>query len=149
MDLPPFAQMLTIHPQHTQINDTQEDMAEVGGLALLYDPVQTAMGQLTVRAFRRLRTPASKCVGLRVLRVVCLFMCACNRREGRYRAPATIPTDHYQPTNPTTRPIQRREEAEAVGSFKDLLEEIPVTLRNPGIVSALLFDMQVRARQSL
>lgn len=34
-----------------------------------------------------------------------------------------------------------------MGSFKDLLEEIPVTLRNPGIVSALLFDMQVRARQ--
>ncbi len=37
-------------------------MAEVGGIALLYDPVQTAMGQLTIRAFRRLRTPANKCV---------------------------------------------------------------------------------------
>lgn len=31
-----------------------------------------------------------------------------------------------------------------MGSFRDLLEEIPVTIRNPGIVSALLFDMQVR-----
>ncbi len=31
-----------------------------------------------------------------------------------------------------------------MATFKDLLEEIPVTLRNPGIVSALLFDMQVR-----
>lgn len=37
-------------------------MAEVGGIALVYDPVQTAMGQLTVRAFRRLRAPANKCV---------------------------------------------------------------------------------------
>lgn len=31
---------------------------------------------------------------------------------------------------------------QAVSSFQQLLEEIPVVIRNPGIVSALLFDMQ-------
>jgi hypothetical protein len=58
-------------------------------------------------------------------------------RSGRHRRNLT-PTNPHNPTTPT------REEADAVATFKDLLEEIPVTLRNPGIVSALLFDMQVR-----
>lgn len=63
------------------------------------------------------------------------------------RHPTTAPHNRLTaPTHPPTHLLNiTREEAEAVGSFKDLLEEIPVTLRNPGIVSALLFDMQVRA----
>lgn len=53
----------------------------------------------------------------------------------------TYPPPHAHHTQPPA--TANREEAEAVGSFKDLLEEIPVTVRNPGIISALLFDMQV------
>lgn len=29
-------------------------------IVLLYDPVQTAMGSLTIKAFRHLRTPSSR-----------------------------------------------------------------------------------------
>ena len=70
-----------------------DEMAETN-VVLLYDPVQTAMGDLTVKAYRHLRTPTT------------------------------------------------REEVEGVVSFKDLLEEIPVVIRNAGIVSAFLWDMQ-------
>jgi len=70
-----------------------DDLAETN-IVLLYDPVQTAMGDLTVKAYRHLRTPTT------------------------------------------------REEVEGVVSFKDLMEEIPVVIRNAGIVSAFLWDMQ-------
>jgi hypothetical protein len=65
---PPSPPVFSRPTHNNTINNTkkhtyeQEDMAEVGGIALLYDPVQTAMGQLTIRAFRRLRTPTNKYV---------------------------------------------------------------------------------------
>lgn len=70
-----------------------DEMVEAN-IVMLYDPVQTAMGDLTVKAFRHVRVPTT------------------------------------------------REEVESVSSFKDLMEEIPVVIRNPGIVSAFLWDYQ-------
>lgn len=100
----------------------QDDLPE-GSVVILYDPVQTAMGSLTVRAYRHLA----------------------------HTAP-----DEAQVTNTQTQgvdPSQPEPELivdlwlvswwwQAVASFRDLFEEIPVVIRNPGIVSALLFDMQ-------
>jgi hypothetical protein len=74
----------------------QEEVSECssGGVVLLCDPVATAMGELTLRAFRHVRGPL------------------------------------------------RKEEAEEIGALGQLVQELKVVVRNPGIVSAYLWDLQ-------
>lgn len=99
----------------------QDDLPE-GSVVILYDPVQTAMGSLTVRAYRHLAHTAPD--------------------EAQVMNTQTHGIDRSQPEPELIVALWLVSWWQAVASFRDLFEEIPVVIRNPGIVSALLFDMQ-------
>lgn len=67
---------------------------------ILYDPVQTANGQLTVKAYRLSKA----------------FMRVYREKKNEVIKPSEI------------------------------LEELPIKIRNPGIINALVFDLQVLRR---
>lgn len=75
----------------------QEDLSD-NSVVILYDPVQTANGQLTIKAYR---------LSKEFMRVY-------------------------------------REKKNEVIKPSEILEELPIKIRNPGIINALIFDLQVR-----
>lgn len=66
-------------------------------MVILYDPVQTANGQLTIKAYRLSKA----------------FMRVYREKKNEVIKPSEI------------------------------LEELPIKIRNPGIINALIFDLQV------
>lgn len=69
-------------------------------MVILYDPVQTANGQLTIKAYRLSKA----------------FMRVYREKKNEVIKPSEI------------------------------LEELPIKIRNPGIINALIFDLQVGGR---
>lgn len=67
-------------------------------VVILYDPVQTASGQLTIKAYRLSKA----------------FMRVYREKKNEVIKPSEI------------------------------LEELPIKIRNPGIINALIFDLQAR-----
>ncbi|KAG5185831.1 eukaryotic initiation factor 3H1 subunit [Tribonema minus] len=75
----------------------QENLSD-NAVVVLYDPVQTARGQLTLKAYRLSKE----------------FMRAYRERK----------SDHIKPS--------------------EILDELPIRIRNPGLVNALVYDLQGR-----
>lgn len=71
-------------------------------MVILYDPVQTANGQLTIKAYRLSKA----------------FMRVYREKKNEVIKPSEI------------------------------LEELPIKIRNPGIINALIFDLQVTEREA-
>ncbi|CAN0311893.1 unnamed protein product, partial [Ectocarpus fasciculatus] len=74
----------------------QENLSD-NSVVILYDPVQTANGQLTIKAYRLSKA----------------FMRVYREKKNEVIKPSEI------------------------------LEELPIKIRNPGIINALIFDLQV------
>lgn len=80
----------------------QENLSD-NSVVILYDPVQTANGQLTIKAYRLSKA----------------FMRVYREKKNEVIKPSEI------------------------------LEELPIKIRNPGIINALIFDLQVKKQPLL
>ena len=92
------------HPRvvHAYSDSLQENLSD-NSVVILYDPVQTANGQLMIKAYRLSKA----------------FMRVYREKKNEVIKPSEI------------------------------LEELPIKIRNPGIINALVFDLQVLTFPSL